>query len=79
MVFHDHERHLEKLKIAESNLLVPNPDEIIEQIEQEMRNQIDHNVERGLIEFTGDGHFQYSKRGLFFLWKQAVKDMIRLC
>lgn len=79
MVFHDHERHLDQLKVTESDLLIPNPDEIIHQIEEEMRNQIDHNVERGLIEFTGDGHFRYSKRGLFFLWKQAVKDMIRLC
>lgn len=79
MVFHDHERHLDQLKVTESDLLIPNPDEIIHQIEEGMRNQIDHNIESGVIEFTGDGHFQYSKRGLFFLWKQAMKDMIRLC
>ena len=44
-----------------------------------MKQQLDHNLKRGLIELTGDGFFRYSNRGLFFLWKQAVKDMIRLC
>ncbi|MGJ8694926.1 MAG: hypothetical protein ACSHYF_01290 [Verrucomicrobiaceae bacterium] len=79
MVFHDHEKHLARLKIGPDCLLMPDPDEVVSRIENEMRNQIDHNVDRGLITLTGDGHFRYSVRGLFFLWKQSVKDMIRLC
>lgn len=79
MIFHDHEKHLADLKVTESDLLLPDPDEVIDQMEVEMRKRIDHNSDRGIIIFTGDGHFRYTKRGLFFLWKQAVKDMIRLC
>lgn len=79
MIFHEHEQHLADLKIEEKDLLLPDPAMITEQIEEEMRKRIDHNTERGLISLTGDGHFRYTKRGLFFLWKQAVKDMIRLC
>jgi len=59
--------------------MVPDPDELLAQIEEEMQRQIDHNVDCGLIKMTGDGHFQYSTKGLFFLWFQSVKDMIRLC
>ena len=58
---------------------MPDPDEVLEQVEAEMRRQIDHNVDCGLITMTGDGHFKYSTKGLFFLWIQSVKDMIRLC
>ena len=79
MVFHDHERHLEKLNIKGSDLAIPDPDDIIQRLENEMKHQLDHNLKQGLIELTGDGFFRYSNRGLFFLWKQAVKDMIRLC
>ena len=79
MVFHDHEIHLEKLKLTENDLKIPDPDEIIEAIEAEMRRQIEFNVEQGVITSADEKTFRYSRRGLFFLWKQSVKDMIRLC
>lgn len=79
MVFHEHEKHLQSLGITDADLLLPDPDEVIEIIEEEMRKRIDYNTNHGLIAFTGDGHFRYTKRGLFFLWIQAMRDMIRLC
>jgi hypothetical protein len=44
-----------------------------------MRKQVEHNLAAGIIRLTGDGHFQYSARGLIFLWGQFIKDMVRLC
>jgi hypothetical protein len=44
-----------------------------------MRSQVEENLASGIIRLTGDGYFQYSKRGLFFLWGQFLKDMARLC
>ncbi len=79
MIFHDHEKHLARLQLSDDNILIPDPDDVPSDIENEMQAQIEHNVESGLIKLTGDGHFRYSMRGLFFLWKQSVKDMIRLC
>jgi hypothetical protein len=38
--------------------------------------QIDHNINVGLIELTGEGEFRYSWRGCFYLWFQMVKDMV---
>lgn len=79
MIYHEHEKHLARLKLAPADLLIPDPDELIGKVEGEMREQIDHNLECGLIRLTEDGHFRYSTKGLFFLWFQSVKDMIRLC
>jgi hypothetical protein len=67
------------MKIDPADLLVPNPEAIEGDIESEMRRQVDHNLKSGIIRLTGDGHFQYSRRGLLFLWCQFIKDMIRLC
>ena len=58
---------------------MPDPDDVVNEIEGEMRSQIDHNLAKGIIQLTGDGHFRYSFRGLFFLWRQIIKDLVRLC
>jgi hypothetical protein len=58
---------------------MPDPEEIEDGVETEMRNQVEHNLAAGIIELTDDGNFQYSKRGLLFLWGQFIKDMVRLC
>ena len=70
---------LRKLKIEPDSLRVPDPEEIESSIEAEMNSQIRHNLEAGIIRETGDGHFEYTFRGLLFLWGQFVKDMVRLC
>lgn len=75
----DHRKFLTKMKLKHSDLRVPNPEEIEDSIESEMRRQVDYNLKSGIIQLSGDGHFQYSCRGLLFLWWQFVKDMIRLC
>ncbi|MFT6863019.1 MAG: hypothetical protein ACJAVK_001580 [Akkermansiaceae bacterium] len=78
-IFKDHLRHLQKMKIDPKDLLMPDPDEMLEEFESEMKKQITHNLECGIIRMTDDDYFQYSTKGLFFLWFQSVKDMIRLC
>lgn len=75
----DHRAFLGRMRIDPLDLLVPDPENLEESIESEMRSQIDHNLTRGIIRLTEDGHFKYSKRGLLFLWGQFIKDMIRLC
>ena len=75
----DHRKYLGRVRIPADHLRMPDPEEIEDSIEQEMRAQVDHNLAAGLILLTGDGHFQYSKRGLVFLWGQFIKDMVRLC
>jgi hypothetical protein len=78
-ILRDHQSYLNRAKVSAERLRIPDPDKIEESIEQEMRQQLEHNQLTGIIRFTGDGHFQYSYRGLFFLWGQFIKDMVRFC
>jgi hypothetical protein len=78
-ILRDHRGYLERSNITASQLRMPDPEKIESTIETEMRKQVDHNLASGIIQLTGDGHFQYSKRGLFFLWGQFIKDMVRFC
>lgn len=78
-ILEDHHRYLAREGVAVEDLRMPDPETLEEDIEDEMKRQIEHNLEFGIITPTGDGHFRYSKRGLFFLWRQFAKDMIRLC
>lgn len=78
-ILSDHTTFLTKKKVPLDNLVIPDPEALEASIESEMREQVDHNLKTGIIELTKDDHFQYSKRGLIFLWYQFVKDMIRLC
>ena len=75
----DHRKYLDRLKIPADHLRMPDPEEIEDDIELEMRSQVNHNLAAGIIRLTGDGHFRYSPRGLVFLWGQFIKDMVRLC
>ncbi|MFT5109992.1 MAG: hypothetical protein ACI9UA_005644 [Pseudoalteromonas tetraodonis] len=54
------------------------PDEIRPLMEKELRLQIDHNLDKGVICLSGNGTFKYSWRGLVFLWYQFLKDMVKL-
>ncbi|NNC90720.1 MAG: hypothetical protein HKN82_19860 [Akkermansiaceae bacterium] len=78
-ILKDHGTFLRRRGVRSEDLRVPDPDDAEREIETEMRDQIDHNLASGIIRLTGDGHFRYSLRGLFFLWKQFIKDMVRLC
>jgi hypothetical protein len=78
-IMRDHREFLLRAKVDREKLVVPDPERIEEEIEREMRDHIEHNLDHGIIRLTGDGRFRYSRRGLLFLWKQYLKDMIRLC
>ncbi len=75
-------QHLAFLKekgIAPSELVSDDPETIEDLMEVEVRNQIRHNLKRGIIvESIEEGTFRYSWRGLFFLWTQILKDMVKL-
>jgi hypothetical protein len=51
---------------------------LTERLSGELQSQIRHNLSRGLIKESGGGFFRYSWRGCFYLWRQFVKDMVKL-
>ena len=78
-ILEEHRTFIQRTGLSADTLRVPDPDEMESTIEEEMRAQIDLNLAAGIIRMTGDGSFCYSTRGLFFLWGQFIKDMIRFC
>ena len=49
-----------------------------QQLNDETRTQIEHNLKEGVIAMEGDDRFRYSWRGLFFLYGQFVKDLVKI-
>lgn len=63
----------------ESDMLEEDPDTLAGLIEAETGRQIRHNIEEGLIEPAESAEtVRYSWRGLFYLYFQLVKDMVRM-
>ena len=60
------------------DLVEENLEQVNRVIEEEVRGQINHNLSRGIIRKSEGGTFRYSWRGLFFLWTQVLKDMVKL-
>ncbi len=73
-----HRNFLERNKVDPNEILVEDEKSSQQAMEEEIRLQVRHNLDRGLIALAGEGTFRYSWRGLFFLWGQFVKDMVKL-
>lgn len=73
-----HKKFIHKKGGALDQLVVSDPEMLNLEVEDDMRMQIEHNLKNGIITPTDGGKFRYSFRGLCYLWKQFIKDMIRL-
>lgn len=49
-----------------------------EEMETELREQLEHNLACGLLLRDGPELIRYSARGMFFLWTQFLRDFVRL-
>ena len=75
----EHREFLQSHEIGDDGLVDENPEELSGLIEIETTRQIKHNLDQGLIATAESPEtFRYSWRGLFFLYGQLVKDMVRL-
>lgn len=73
-----HEIFLMREGIRLEDLALQDTEYLHAYIERDMSVQIDHNINTGVIEPTGNGEFRYSWRGCIFLYWQVVKDMLRV-
>ena len=53
-------------------------DRIQMEIEHDLRDQIAHNIAKGVLKQTGSGDVKYSWRGMLYLWLQFLLDLVRL-
>jgi hypothetical protein len=47
-------------------------------MENDLRDQIAHNIDKGVLKPTGAGDVKYSWRGMIYLWCQFLLDLVRL-
>ena len=75
-----HEVFLDAFAFAASDLVEERAEDLPELMERETSEQIRHNLDCGLISEAKEDPdtFRYSWRGLFFLYRQVVKDMVKL-
>lgn len=76
-LYESHRAFLRSNGVTPGSLLVLDPGEISSEIQKDLRTQVEHNVEVGVLIQTASGEVRYSWRGLFFIWTQFLRDLLR--
>src|SRR5947207_2583682 len=53
-------------------------EQIQTEMENDLRDQIAHNIHKGVLKQTAAGDVKYSWRGMIYLWCQFLVDLVRL-
>jgi hypothetical protein len=53
-------------------------DSLEKEMENDLREQIAHNIKKGVLKTTPAGDVKYSWRGMIYLWCQFLLDLVRL-
>ncbi|HEY5814307.1 MAG TPA: hypothetical protein VIT23_16840 [Terrimicrobiaceae bacterium] len=76
---HDaHQKFLQSNNIDSQMLLDHSSEDTIRTMQNEMHAQITHNIALGLLARDGDNLIRYTLRGMFYLWVQFLRDLVRL-
>lgn len=54
------------------------PGALVPAIERDMRRHLEHNLDNGLLVRDGEKFIRYSVRGMFFLWFQFLRDLVKI-
>jgi hypothetical protein len=71
-----HAQHMVEQKVYSEELVMIEAEEATAFLEQEMRRQVDYNLDCGVIRLAGEGTFSYSWRGGVFLWVQWLRSVL---
>ena len=53
-------------------------EQIQQEMENDLRDQIAHNLAEGVLTQTAAGEIKYSWRGMVYLWCQFLLDLVRM-
>ncbi|MEM0895872.1 MAG: hypothetical protein AAGJ79_03225 [Verrucomicrobiota bacterium] len=76
-LLNSHDQFLIENAVFDEDLVKRDPEELQKDLESNMKKQVNHNLDQGLIRLSGDGTFRYSWRGLFYLWTQFIVQMVK--
>jgi hypothetical protein len=73
-----HAAFLKAEKVEPSELTLQDPEALVANMEGDMRAQISHNLDIGLLQRDGEKLIRYTVRGMFYLWFQFLRDFVRI-
>jgi len=63
--------------ITSEDLMSQNEESITSSLEEDLKQQITHNLRAGILKPAEENSVRYSFRGLFFIWTQFLADILR--
>ena len=77
-MYESHRHFLNMNRVALADLAELDPGTIQQDIQKDLRAQITHNIAAGILKQNATGEIRYSWRGMFFIWMQFLRDLVRL-
>lgn len=72
-----HEHFLAGAGVPSAAFQDQSAEETVAVMQREMRAQVTHNIEAGLLKPAGEHFSRYTPRGMFYLWVQFLRDLVR--
>ncbi|MGI8431040.1 MAG: hypothetical protein ACR2MW_01950 [Chthoniobacterales bacterium] len=77
-LYQSHKRFLRDHSVETHVIDALDEERIQLEIENDLRDQIAHNIAQGLLTQTVGGEIKYSWRGMVYLWCQFLLDLVRM-
>ena len=77
-LYQSHKEFLRVNRVETSVIDSMDEDRIQLEVENDLRDQIAHNLQQGVLKSTASGEVKYSWRGMVYLWCQFLVDLVRL-
>jgi hypothetical protein len=77
-LYQSHREFLRRNRVDTNAINVLDEEQIEKEMENDLRNQIAHNISSGVLKQTPAGDVKYSWRGMIYLWCQFLLDLVRL-
>ncbi len=77
-MYESHRHFLDMNRVRLADLAELDPETIQQDIQTDLRAQITHNIAAGILTQNATGEIRYSWRGMFFIWMQFLRDLVRL-
>ncbi len=77
-LYQSHREFLRTNEVDEAAIEALDEDRIQTEMEKDLRDQIAHNIDKGVLRQTAEGEVKYSWRGMLYLWCQFLLDLVRL-
>lgn len=77
-IYESHRQFLNHNHVRLEDLEDLDAGQIQDEIQKDLRAQINHNIAAGVLTQNAAGEIRYSWRGMIFIWFQFLRDIVRL-